>query len=456
MSFVSFDFVLFLGIYLILINIFKNNWKIITILFSLFFYSYWNILLCSLLIFTTLHTFFIGNLISKNKNTAKKYLILGLILSLSVLFIFKYFDFFVSDLVNINLDGTIFAKIILPIGISFYTFQSISYIIDIYKKKIEPTTLENLFVFICFFPQLVAGPIVRASNFIPQIKRGLDINLNNFKKGLMLIIWGYFLKLCISNNLDVYVSTVYNYIDESNTPTLILTSIFYSFLIYADFCGYSSIAIGILKILGFNIPANFLTPYFSRSITELWRRWHISLSHFLKDYLFFPLGGSRNGIIKTCRNLIIVMTIAGLWHGASINFVIWGFLHGFFLAIERLIKEIKINFNFYVLRNIYTFFLWTILLIIFSLSDERDLISYISVFKINEIFYFNQIIEKFYVIQNLFLIFILVFLDYFLTKRNLIKIKNSNFSFGFSIMIMFGLLLTFGIFDEKKFIYFQF
>lgn len=456
MSFASLDFLIFLAAYFFFINIFKNKWKIITILFSIFFYSYWNVLLCLLLIFTTLHTFIIGKLISKNKKTAKKFLILGLMLSLSVLFIFKYFDFFVNDLVNINLDGTIFAKIILPIGISFYTFQSMSYIIDIYKKKIEPTTLENLFVFICFFPQLVAGPIVRASNFIPQIKRGLDINLNNFKKGLILIMWGYFLKLCISNNLDAYVSTVYNHIDESNTPTLVLTSIFYSFLLYADFCGYSSIAIGILKVLGFNIPANFLTPYFSRSLTELWRRWHISLSHFLRDYLFFPLGGTKYGIIKTCRNLIIVMTISGLWHGASINFVIWGFLHGFFLAIERIIKEIKINLNLYVLRNIYTFFLWTFLLIIFSLPDEKDLISYNSIFKISEIFYLNQIIEKFYVIQNLFLIFILVFLDYFLTKRNLIKIKNDNFSFGFSIMIMFGLLLTFGIFDEKKFIYFQF
>lgn len=454
MSFASFDFILFLVTYFILISLFKNKWKSVTILFSIFFYSYWNILLCLLLIFTTLHTFIIGNLISKNKKFAKNYLILGLILSLSVLFIFKYFDFFVSDLVNINLDGTIFAKIILPIGISFYTFQSMSYIIDIYKKKTEPTTLENLFVFICFFPQLVAGPIVRASNFIPQIKRGLDINLNNIKKGLLLIMWGYFLKLCVSNNLDAYVNTVYNYIDESNTPTLLLASIFYSFLIYADFCGYSSIAIGILKILGFNIPANFLTPYFSKNLTEFWRRWHISLSSFLRDYLYIPLGGSRKKLFITIRNILIVMTLGGLWHGASLNFVMWGFFHGLILSIEKICKNIKLKF--FILRNLYTFILVSVLWIPFSLKDFSDLKSYINVFQINEIVNFSQIIEKFYVVQNLFLIFILIFLDYFLTKRNLIKIKNNNFSFGFSIMIMFALLLTFGIFDEKKFIYFQF
>ena len=153
------------------------------------------------------------------------------------------------------------------------------------------------------FPQLIAGPIVRASTFIPQIKRGLNVNLNNFKKGLLLILWGYFLKICVSNNLDVYVNSVYNFIDESNTPTLIVSSFFYSFLIYADFCGYSSIAIGILKILGFNIPANFLTPYFSKNLSDFWRRWHISLSSFLKDYLYIPLGGSRKKLITTIRNI---------------------------------------------------------------------------------------------------------------------------------------------------------
>ena len=454
MSFASFDFLIFLSLFFISIFFFKNNWKIISILYSLFFYSYWNLLLCSLLVFSVLHTYLIGNLISKNRTSSKKYLFLGVFISLSILLLFKYFDFFVADIANIDLDGTVFETIILPIGISFYTFQSISYIVDIYFRKSEPTSLKNLFVFICFFPQLVAGPIVRASTFIPQIKRGLNINLNNFKKGLLLIFWGYFLKICVSNNLDLYVSSVYNYIDESNTPTLIISSLFYSFLIYADFCGYSSIAIGILKILGFNIPANFLTPYFSKNLTEFWRRWHISLSSFLRDYLYIPLGGGRKKISITFRNILIVMTLGGLWHGASLNFIIWGFFHGLILCIEKTCKNLRIKF--FILRNIYTFILVSILWIPFSLKDFSDLKSYLNVFQIKEITNYSQIIEKFYVIQNLFIILILIFFDLLLNKKNLIRIKNNYFLLGFSLITMIGLILTFGIFDEKKFIYFQF
>ncbi len=454
MSFASFDFLIFLSLFFISIFFFNKHWKIVTILYSLFFYSYWNYLLCSLLVFTVLHTYVIGNLVSRNRISSKKYLFLGIFISLSILFVFKYFNFFVSDIVNINLDGTVFERIILPIGISFYTFQSISYLVDIYYKKSEPTSLTNLFVFLCFFPQLIAGPIVRASKFIPQIKRGLNININNLKKGLLLILWGYFLKLCVSNNLDLYISSVYNYIDESNTPTLIISSLFYSFLIYADFCGYSSIAIGILKILGFNIPANFLTPYFSKNLTDFWRRWHISLSSFLRDYLYIPLGGSRKKLSFTLRNILIVMTLGGLWHGASLNFVIWGFFHGIILCLEKILKNLKIKFL--ILRNIYTFILVSVLWIPFSLKDFTELKSYINIFKISEITNFSQIIEKFYVMQNFFIIVLLIFFDALLTKKNFILIKNNYFFFGFSLIIIIGLILTFGIYDEKKFIYFQF
>lgn len=455
MSFASLHFLIFLILYLILINIFKKKWKLISILFSLFFYSYWNLNLCILLIFSVLNTYIIGNLIHKKKNS-KQILITGIIISLSILFFFKYFNFFVSDLGSINLSNTIFSKIILPIGISFYTFQSISYLVDIYKKKIDPTNLKNLFIFIIFFPQLVAGPIVRASKLIPQIEGGIKINLNNYKKGFMLILWGYFLKLCISNNLDAYVSSVYNFVGESNTPTLFITTIFYSFLIYADFCGYSLIAIGILKILGLNIPANFLRPYFSKNLTEFWRRWHISLSKFLRDYLYIPLGGNKNGFFNSLRNIVVVMTIGGLWHGASLNFILWGFLHGFFLSIEKIFKKLNLKLNISFLGTIYVFILVTILWIPFSISSFDDLKMFINVFKFNEIFNLSQIIEKFYVVQNIFLILILVILDKIFSRRNLIKIKNNYFILGLSLTLILGLIFTFGIFDEKKFIYFQF
>ena len=455
MSFASLHFLIFILLYLFLINIFKKNWKFISIIFSLFFYSYWSLILCLLLVFSVLQTYTIGYLVYNNKNS-KTYLITGVITSLIILFIFKYFNFFISDLANIDLKNTIFSKIILPIGISFYTFQSISYLIDIYKKKIKPTNLKNLFIFIIFFPQLVAGPIVRARKLIPQIERGIKINFNNYKKGLMLILWGYFLKLCVSNNLDAYVSSVYNFIGESNTPTLFVTAIFYSFLIYADFCGYSLIAIGILKMLGFNIPANFLTPYFSTNLTEFWRRWHISLSKFLRDYLYIPLGGNKNGFINTLRNIIIVMTIGGLWHGASLNFILWGFLHGIFLSIERIFNKININLNIPIIGIIYVFLLVTILWIPFSISNFNDLIVFINIFNLKDILNFSQIIEKFYVVQNLLLIFILIVLDMVFSKKKLIKIKNNYFLLGFTFIFILGLIITFGIFDEKKFIYFQF
>ena len=455
MSFASLHFLIFILLYLLLINIFKKNWKFISIIFSLFFYSYWSLILCLLLVFSVLQTYTIGYLVYNNKNS-KTYLITGVITSLIILFIFKYFNFFISDLANIDLKNTIFSKIILPIGISFYTFQSISYLIDIYKKKIKPTNLKNLFIFIIFFPQLVAGPIVRARKLIPQIERGIKINFNNYKKGLMLILWGYFLKLCVSNNLDAYVSSVYNFIGESNTPTLFVTAIFYSFLIYADFCGYSLIAIGILKMLGFNIPANFLTPYFSTNLTEFWRRWHISLSKFLRDYLYIPLGGNKNGFINTLRNIIIVMTIGGLWHGASLNFILWGFLHGIFLSIERIFNKININLNIPIIGIIYVFLLVTILWIPFSISNFNDLIVFINIFNLKDILNFSQIIEKFYVVQNLLLIFILIVLDMVFSKKNLVKIKNNYFLLGFTFIFILGLIITFGIFDEKKFIYFQF
>ena len=455
MSFASLHFLIFILLYLFLINIFKKNWKFISIIFSLFFYSYWRLILCLLLVFSVLQTYTIGYLVYNNKNS-KTYLITGVITSLIILFIFKYFNFFISDLANIDLKNTIFSKIILPIGISFYTFQSISYLIDIYKKKIKPTNLKNLFIFIIFFPQLVAGPIVRARKLIPQIERGIKINFNNYKKGLMLILWGYFLKLCVSNNLDAYVSSVYNFIGESNTPTLFVTAIFYSFLIYADFCGYSLIAIGILKMLGFNIPANFLTPYFSTNLTEFWRRWHISLSKFLRDYLYIPLGGNKNGFINTLRNIIIVMTIGGLWHGASLNFILWGFLHGIFLSIERIFNKININLNIPIIGIIYVFLLVTILWIPFSISNFNDLIVFINIFNLKDILNFSQIIEKFYVVQNLLLIFILIVLDMVFSKKNLVKIKNNYFLLGFTFIFILGLIITFGIFDEKKFIYFQF
>lgn len=267
-------------------------------------------------------------------------MLVGIILPLVILFIFKYFNFFINDVLKIKIQNTILTRIILPIGISFYTFQSIMYVVDIFKNKLSNISLKNFLVFYLFFPHLIAGPLVRPSSFIPQVNKGIFFNYKNLRTASILILWGYFLKLCVSNNLNVYVGNVFNHITEVNSATLLVGSFFYSFLIYSDFAGYSLIAIGIAKMIGLNIPANFNNPFLSVNLTEFWRRWHISLSKFLRDYLYIPLGGSKFGLIVNCRNILIVMFLGGLWHGASFNFIIWESYMVYYCALRKLINFI--------------------------------------------------------------------------------------------------------------------
>ena len=405
MLFNSIPFLIFFIIYIASIFFIKSQWKFITIIFSIFFYAYWNIYFCFLLILEAMFTWIIGNLIQKNYNHKKKYLIIGIMLPLIILFIFKYFNFFVSDILRVELQNKIFVNIILPIGISFYTFQSIMYLVDIYKKKLLDISLENFLVFFLFFPNLIAGPLVRPKSFIPQINSGIKFNYKNFTTGSLLILWGYFLKLCVSNNLNIYVGNVFNNILELNSSTLLVGSFFYSFLIYSDFAGYSLIAIGIAKLLGLNVPANFNNPFLSQNITEFWRRWHISLSKFLRDYLYIPLGGNKYGLVATCKNIMIVMLLGGLWHGASFNFIIWGGLHGFALSLEKINKNyLNININYAPLKRIFTFMLVVIFFIPFGLPSFDSLILFWQQIQFFELLNVSQVVEKFYVIRNIILV----------------------------------------------------
>ena len=457
MLFNSIPFLLFFFTFIFFIFFLRNQWKIVTILFSIFFYAYWNVYFCLLLLAEALFIWLIGHQIQLNSTHRKKYLLIGLIIPLLILFIFKYFNFFISDVLSLELDNSIFIKIILPIGISFYTFQSIMYVVDVYKKKLINTSLINFLVFFLFFPNLIAGPLVRPNSFIPQIKRGIIFNYKNIRSALMLILWGYFLKLCISNNLVLYVDNVFNHIIEVNSPTLLMGSFFYTFLIYSDFAGYSLISIGIAKMIGLNIPANFKNPFFSINLTDFWRRWHISLSSFLRDYLYIPIGGSKFGLYKTCRNILIVMLLGGLWHGASFNFIIWGALHGIFLCIEKLNKfYFKIDIKIRILKKIYTFILVTIIFIPFGLPSFESLILFIKTINFYEIFEFSQIIEKFYVIRNFLLILILLFVESLINKKNFILIRGNYYLYGFLITMLLSLIICFANFNETSFIYFQF
>jgi len=307
---------------------------------SLFFYGYWNPAYLGLILISIVVTWTSG-LLMEGREIRKKRLILAgsLVINLGILFFFKYYHFAVNTLVRFLVhDKVQFPSfdVLLPVGISFYTFQALGYSIDVYYGRVRA---ERNFItyalFVTFFPQLVAGPIERTGNLLPQFKVNHKFDYDRVTSGLRLAAWGMFKKVVIADRLAVYVNGVFGNPAVYPVTSLTLAVFFFTFQIYCDFSGYSDIAIGCARVLGFNLMNNFRQPYFSRSITEFWRRWHISLSTWLKDYLYIPLGGNRKGEIRRCINLLITFLISGLWHGAAWHFVIWGFLHGVFQIIRR-------------------------------------------------------------------------------------------------------------------------
>ena len=268
----------------------------------------------------------------------KIYKYIAVITPLLVLGFFKYFNFFVDSFASLfGIEGRSTLNIILPVGISFYTFQSLSYSIDVMRKKIDAEkSFIRLALYISFFPQLVAGPIVKASDFIHQLYEDRNINLKNFEKGIQLFAFGLFKKIVIADNISVCVDAVFNAPAQYHAISVIFAVIAYSIQIYCDFSGYSDMAIGCAKCLGYDLMRNFNIPYISKNVTEFWKRWHISLSTWLMEYLYFPLGGNRKGVVRTYINLLLTMLIGGLWHGAAWTFVVWGALHGVALCIHKI------------------------------------------------------------------------------------------------------------------------
>ncbi len=273
-----------------------------------------------------------GKSLEINKLQRRKKLITtaNIVLNLLILAIFKYYDFFVTEfaqLFHISTDGLLL-KVILPVGISFYTFQALSYSIDVYRGKIEPTKdIVAFFAFISFFPQLVAGPIERATNLLPQFLKKREFNYDTAVDGMRQILWGLFKKIVVADNCAVYVDQVFSTYTEQTGSTLLLAAIFFTFQIYGDFSGYSDIAIGTAKLFGIKLMRNFNVPYFSRDIAEFWRRWHISLTTWFRDYVYIPLGGSRVSKAKVVRNTFIIFLLSGFWHGANWTFIAWGAYH---------------------------------------------------------------------------------------------------------------------------------
>lgn len=344
MLFNSFEFIAFLfavlGLYYLLPPRLQN---ILLLAASYLFYAYWDYRFLPLILAATLLDFYCGKFIAAAGDPKRRKLWLALSLAgdLGILAFFKYFNFFMENASRVlNVLGlqanphTLY--IILPLGISFYTFRNLTYTIDIYRGRMQPTDkFLDFALFVAFFPQLIAGPIERASRFLPQISKPRHVTAEQIKTGVALIALGFFRKVAIADPLSVYIDPVFGRPDLFSTPELLRAALFYSLQIYCDFAGYSDIARGIGRLLGIELVTNFRQPYLSPNISEFWRRWHISLSTWLRDYLYIPLGGNRKGRLRTYANLMITMLLGGLWHGASWNFVIWGGILGFGLSAHK-------------------------------------------------------------------------------------------------------------------------
>ena len=491
MLFNSLEFIIFLPIvFLLYWFVFENDFRIQNLLLlisSYIFYGWWDWRFLSLIFLSTLVDYFVGLKIYNSRETKVKkiYLCLSILFNLSLLGFFKYFNFFIDSWISlISILGyenqiTWTLKVVLPIGISFYTFQTMSYSLDIYYKKIKPTKDFITFAsFISFFPQLIAGPIERASNLLPQLLIERKFKYQQGIEGLQLIIWGMFKKVIVADSLAWRVDYCFDNYQILDGGVLLLGLIYFSFQIYCDFSGYSDIAIGTAKLFGIELMSNFNFPYFSRNIAEFWRRWHISLSSWFKDYLYIPMGGSKNGKWLTVRNVLIIFIISGFWHGANWTFIVWGLSHAFlYLPLLLLTKNrsyrndiVAINSNFPSVKeffNILVTYLLTTLSWAFFRGDS-----------ISESFqYLILLFTKFSIPSEnkggIILVFVFVMLDWTIRRNerepliydlNIHKLNkkvtyliNTVFLF-FSIFLItaFALYHSYYSIDAKNFIYFQF
>ena len=353
MLFNSIEFAIFLPIvFLLYWFVFNKNLKLqnlFIVVASYVFYGWWDWRFLLLIAFTSACTYVSGLHIEKYRDTpgkAKTVHVLNIVVNLLILGVFKYYDFFVTSFADAFLGGKtdgLLLKVILPVGISFYTFKALSYSIDVYRGKLEPThDVVQLFAYVGFFPQLLAGPIERATNLLPQFGKPRTFEYETSVDGMRQILWGLFKKMVIADNCAVYVDRIFSTYQTQSGSTLLLAAIFFALQIYGDFSGYSDMAVGVGKLFGFKTIRNFSMPYFSRDIAEFWRRWHISLTTWFRDYVYIPLGGSRCSKAKIVRNTFVIFLLSGLWHGANWTYIAWGAFHALlFLPLILLGKNRK-------------------------------------------------------------------------------------------------------------------
>ncbi|HAF30847.1 MAG TPA: membrane-bound O-acyltransferase family protein [Bacteroidales bacterium] len=482
MLFNSIDFAIFLPIVFVLYWFVSNkNLKLQNLLIvvaSYFFYGWWDWRFLSLIFFSTIVDYSVGIGLSNEDNKTKRRVLLwtSILVNLGFLGFFKYYNFFLDNFINaFSFFGTEIKanslNIILPVGISFYTFQTLSYSIDVYNRKLEPTRDFIAFsAFVSFFPQLVAGPIERATNLLPQFYKYRKFDYYKAVDGLRQILWGLFKKIVIADNCAKYANLIFNHSSDYSGSTLVLGVLFFTFQIYGDFSGYSDIAIGTARLFGFNLMRNFAFPYFSRDIAEFWRRWHISLSSWFRDYLYIPLGGSKGGMWMKVRNTFIIFIVSGFWHGANWTFIVWGALNAiYFLPLlltnknrtnldivsqGRIIPSLK-EFSRMFLTFCLTVFAW----IFFRAQNIEHAFHYISDIFSPSIFTIPHFTGMSKAFITIFLTILFILIEWFgrqqqyaIEQFGLKWNRFFRYTFYYALIV---LILWFGG-DEQAFIYFQF
>jgi alginate O-acetyltransferase complex protein AlgI len=445
---------------------YKNRIALL-LLASCYFYMAFVPIYIFIILFTVVIDYFAAILIENETGKKRKlYLIISIVSNILILVLFKYYRFifenitFLTETFKLSNPLPIF-EILLPIGLSFHTFQAISYTIEVYRGNQAAERKFSIYaLYVLFFPQMVAGPIERPQNIIHQFKIHHKFSGEKFREGFAQILLGLVKKVIIADRLSMYVDYSYSNFSELSGLTLIIAMVFYSFQIYCDFSGYSDIAIGSAKIMGIDLMKNFNSPYLSMSLSEFWNKWHISLSTWFRDYLYFPMGGSKSSKYRTYYNLMFVFLISGLWHGGSWTFVIWGMIHGLILVIEKSTQKLKIlklltsSFLLRIIRIIVTFLIVSIAWIFFRSIDLNSALVFINKIihfslndKITSVLNYSEIVFSF--------ILIVLLLIYEKYQYN-IKIVKSNFQYLLSTLLIISFIYLFGVFSRTQFIYFQF
>ncbi len=447
---------------------FKFRWAFLLVA-SYYFYMNWEPVYGLLLLFSTAVTFVCARQIdtpAASKKTKKTWITISLVLNFAVLAFFKYFNFLthsITDLMeSLGIGIAIpLSPFLLPVGISFYIFQAVGYTIDVYRKKVEAQRHFGKYaLFVSYFPQLVAGPIERSQNLLPQFDHHHTFKFVNFWRGLRLMIIGFFMKLVVADRLSIYVDAVYNNSDKHSSYSLILATVFFSFQIYCDFAGYSAIAIGAARMMGYKLMTNFRRPYLSRSIGQFWRRWHISLSTWFKDYLYISLGGNRVSTGRLYLNLLITFTISGLWHGANWTFIVWGALNGCYLVAENFARSKNLTAKpgrlISVVEVAYVFLLINLAWVFFRSATIGQAVSILS-----EIVHFKG--PLFVPPDPETMIYAAIGIGILLAMEIVYELSPrpksvSRHTIGQNLLMLFLLIciVLFGVFDGGQFIYFQF